>query len=907
MSGSVVKWFRNISITKKLYFVVSIMAILIAVELLMLVFTINTLSSTRAYVGGEGLWSKAEKDAVYSLRKYSSTHNEEDYKAFLQFIRVPMGDRKARLEMEKPEPDPAVVYDGLVEGRNNTNDIQGMVKLFKRFRNVEYINRAITIWAEADNNIPILKDLGNKLHEDIFFNRPGADAERTLEKIDAINEKLTVLEDEFSFTLGEGSRWLEGLILKILFFIALSVEFTGLLLTISVSAGISRGIHDLIQVSAKVAQADFSQRAKIRSNDEIGVLAHSFNKMSDDLERNMDERTRTEEKLILQARQLAEAQQLAHIGSWELDFANFSVKWSDELFRIYGVDKDVFIPTVENFMDFIHPEDRDFVLGTIREYSTSKKTLNYYYRIIRPSGEVRTVNGRGEPILDSKGNFVKAIGTAQDVTEMKQVEDSLKLQTALYENLLRAQSEMGEGVAIMEGEKIVYVNHALCTMFGYSEREILNTPSFINFVVPEEQERLTRRLEEKLAGEEMSDAGEAVVRRKDGKLVNISYSIKITKLGTRNQLVSIIRDITEQKRSEKKIGELASIVEASDDAIISTSPEAIILSWNKGAEKLYGYSSEEMIQKSSSLLALNGNSDEMLNVTQNVLKGEHVIQFETERKRKDGKKIFVSLTASPIRDPLGNITAISTITRDISERKKAEAELHLKSEQLARSNAELEQFAYVASHDLREPLRTVSSYVQLLQNRYSSKLDEQANEFIDFTVDGVKRMDQLINDLLSYSRVSRQDKQLEWMECAEIEEAVITNLHDIIQKNGAHVTFDTMPKIKANKLQMVQLFQNLIANAIKFRSEQTPVIHISAKKQRHKWEFAVSDNGIGIDKKYADKIFVIFQRLHSRKAYEGTGIGLAICKKIVEKHGGNIWFESEPGKGTTFYFTIKES
>ncbi len=268
--------------------------------------------------------------------------------------------------------------------------------------------------------------------------------------------------------------------------------------------------------------------------------------------------------------------------------------------------------------------------------------------------------------------------------------------------------------------------------------------------------------------------------------------------------------------------------------------------------------------------------------------------------------IFVFILTRIKMEYQRRLKLISELEDSLEELKRTKEELEQKSLDLTRSNDDLKDFAFSVSHDLQEPLRIIAGYVNLLARRYKGELDSDADEFIEYTVDGVKRMQALIKDLLEYSQVGTREKHFKPIESSLAVGLAVGNLQTAIEECGAVVTYDELPTVTADLSLMSRLFQNLIGNAIKFRGKDTPGVHISAGRKGTEWVFSVRDNGIGIDSRQTERIFLIFQRLHDRDEYPGTGIGLAICRKIVERHGGRIWVESEPGKGSTFYFTIPD-
>jgi PAS domain S-box-containing protein len=392
--------------------------------------------------------------------------------------------------------------------------------------------------------------------------------------------------------------------------------------------------------------------------------------------------------------------------------------------------------------------------------------------------------------------------------------------------------------------------------------------------------------------------------------LNIAEELDNYYIQVESEAVKMLFDLQKQieirlKETEEKFTQLVHGVK--DYAIYLLDTEGNVKSWNEGVERIKGYTSKDIIGKHFSVFYTTEDIKKGL-PAYNLSMANKLGHFESEglRVRKDGTRFWANVTITALYDENGRVKGFSKVTRDITEIKKAKEELENKAIELARSNTELEQFAYVASHDLQEPLRTVSSYLQLLSGRYKDKLDAEADEFIHYAVDGSNRMRQLISSLLEYSRINRV-KPFEKVSLFGVISEILSDLSDQIKSTAAVIKYENLPDIYADEVLIGQLLQNLIANALKFRGDKRPEIIISAEKRNGFYLFSVKDNGIGIQKEYWEKIFIIFQRLNHRETYPGTGIGLSICKKIVERHGGKMWVESEPGKGSTFYFTIKRA
>jgi PAS domain S-box-containing protein len=399
---------------------------------------------------------------------------------------------------------------------------------------------------------------------------------------------------------------------------------------------------------------------------------------------------------------------------------------------------------------------------------------------------------------------------------------------------------------------------------------------------------------------------EARMRCKDGGVKYVSINSCVYRdderfLHTR----CVTLDLTDQKRATEVQERLSAIVENSDDAIISKDLNGIIRSWNRGAERIFGYTPEEIIGRHISTLAVPERIDEIPDILSHLARGERVDHYRTKRKTKEGKVLTISLTVSPVRDASGVITGASKIARDITEREDQERALEQANVVLRQANDDLQQFAYSASHDLQEPLRMVSTYSELLKKEFGAQLGPTADEYIAYAIQGAQRMEQLLTDLRAYTLASTSDQiPATEVDAGAMLDKALGNLQASIKDSGASITRSDLPHVKLHEFQMEQLFQNLIGNAIRYRSKAPPQIHVAAQRRDREWIFSVQDNGIGIDSQYKEQIFELFKRLHSSAAYPGTGLGLSICKRIVERAGGRIWVESEPGRGSTFFFTL---
>jgi PAS domain S-box-containing protein len=504
-------------------------------------------------------------------------------------------------------------------------------------------------------------------------------------------------------------------------------------------------------------------------------------------------------------------------------------------------------------------------------------------------------------------DYYGLVSTISDITAQHDAEARLKESEARFR---RTFELAGSGMAhIGMDRRFIRVNRRLCEILGYEEHELLGlTGRQISH--PDDLDIINEQRPRLYAGEIDAVRLEKRYLRKDGSVVWVHFSMTVERDAAGQPLyeIGVYEDITAQLDAQLKLRESEARYRQTFELAASGIchvKDGRFVRVNRRLCEILGYAEQELLGRHVKDVSHPEDRDVTDAERARIRRGDiDSARFDKRYLRSDGAVVWCRIAITLVRDVFGVPQYEVAIFDDITDRKKAEARVHEAHEELKRSNAELEQFAYVASHDLQEPLRMVASYTQLLARRYDDRLDGDAREFMAYVVDGASRMKQLIEDLLSYSRVRTRGADSRPVSAGAALGRALFNLRAAMEETGALLTHDPMPTLPADEVQFGQLLQNLIGNALKFRSSDVPRIHIGAIESELDWQFEVRDNGIGIEPQYYERIFMVFQRLHNKGEYPGTGIGLAICKKVVERHGGRIWVESRPGAGSSFFFTL---
>jgi PAS domain S-box-containing protein len=551
------------------------------------------------------------------------------------------------------------------------------------------------------------------------------------------------------------------------------------------------------------------------------------------------------------------------------------------------------------------PDERKKKLEEVKDNGALTTTMYARHK----NGEEIIVDQKISEMVDDSGLKTGYVVVDRDITEKIKIEHELKESEEKYRNIIEIANE-GIMIADTSG-RINFVNSKMVEMLGYSSEELLGTNAK-SFVDQTDLELGLQKIENRKKG--IQEAYEIKYIRKNGEILwcLISATPMYDYNGKHIGNMTMQTDITESKKANDALQEsesrFHSVLDNSQDIIYRINVQTGNYEYvSPSTENVFGYSSDELIALANKNPLNTIHPADRIKFQEAIKKLEQNDKAEMEYRHQTKNRGYrwISNNMGLIRDNTGKPLYRDGNMRDITNRKRIEEQMESTMDELRRSNEELERFAYVSSHDLQEPLRMVKLYSQLLKRRYKDNLDSDADDFIEYIVEGANRMKQLIDDLLEYSRVNSQAKEFENVDLEKVLDNVLSNLSISILEYNVTIAHDPLPTVFADQNQMLQVFQNLITNAIKFHGQNPPKIDISIQKDEKEFIFSLSDNGIGIDTKHQKQIFEVFKRLHyDREEYPGSGIGLSITQKIITHHGGRIWVESEPGLGSTFYFTI---
>jgi PAS domain S-box-containing protein len=648
--------------------------------------------------------------------------------------------------------------------------------------------------------------------------------------------------------------------------------------------------------------------------------------------------------LNIQYKVYKQTQALACIGTWKWDIKTKKLTWSDELYNIYELPPQAPISS-QDIAGYNHPEDAEAVSTYIKLSAKTLQPHDFYYRIILRDGRQKVLHAKGEVKQNGKGLPEAMFGTLQDVTNEKQKETQLEESRNFIEKIADV-SPCIITVFNTNSNKYIFLNKAVKTLLGYNAEEFLKggRKLYYSLVHPDDINFIKQKIRE-LVKEENDDAKinagrvkefKYRLKHKDGTyrwlhtfttvfnrdhnnkvqdVLNISIDITESEL-LAMQLTAVNDEIKQKERDHQRM-----INEIEDYAIIMINRDGIIQNWNKGAEKIKGYTANEIIGKSFKIFYRKEDLEKKLPellIEEALTKGK--ARHEGWRVRKDGTAFWCNVSITALHDENNNVIGFTKVTRNLTERKIAEDQLREYAERIAKHNEELQKinrdldsFTYMASHDLQEPLRKIKTFCNFILSREGQNFSKESEVYFGRITAATSRMQKIIESLLYYSRATSAEIVLQPTDLNSLIEEVKKDITDLIAEKNVTIIHDELPVLKVMPLQFQQLFLNIIGNAIKYsRDNVPPVIKITSElfaidendETKNFCRIFITDNGIGFEQQYAENIFKLFQRLHGRHEYSGTGVGLAICKKIIENHKGTITAISEPDKGSTFIITV---
>lgn len=935
------RWLDDLSISRKLGLIISTFSVIIVILVSFSYFGLSILSDVRGYVGAEGLWSKAQKDAMYHLVRYITFQQDQDFEAYQHYLQVPLGDHKARLALGKPHPLMDEVVAGLVEGRNHPQDVRGMANLFRRYSFVSFIRDAEALWAKGDRLLSELMTVGDEVHRHVVAGTLTPDRQRAfLQRIEALNQELTPLEDRFSYTLGEGARWLRTWLLVGMVILTLASGLLGGLFAFWISRHLIREIHNLRDASNRVARGDFSQPIDVSSRDEIGELAARFGEM-------MAQRKHAEEQLLLRASELNAAnKRLMETERLKNEFfATVSHELRTPLTLVLSPlesmlgDEFGTLPLeIEPLVKTMHNNATrllQLVTGLLDFSKLEAGRMDVHHEALDLVAVTSALLGDFRPLMDRKGIRAHLQTGASQLPAM--------VDRYLYERILF--NLLSNAAKFTPAGGSVFID--LQWEQGRARLSVRDTGIGIS---AENQKTLFQKFRQVEGAStrrfEGTGLGLALVKEfsslMDGTVTLSSTPGEGSSFVVEFQAPAAASEASHGKAAEGRPSLVqryaATLPEATPDDNRTSLPKVLVVEDN---EEMAAYIAEILEPEYRIRIARDG--EEGLTLAR--VWAPNLILSDVMMPKKDGLTLCRELKASrpTLGIPVVLLTALThreallkgweagaddylfkpfqarelktrvrsllgfTLERQRVEQRMRDlnVELEMRVEERTRAlsilNGELQQFAFVAAHDLREPTRRICLFADLLLRQKDRWSADEAGYLVRMQ-QGAQRLNDLVGALQAYSLVNLPQEPFRLVDLNEALRLAMQDLELRIRETDATIKADVLPMIEGNPAQISQLFQNLLSNAIKFRAkDRPPVISIVSREAGpDRVEIHVADNGIGIEEAYLSHIFQPFKRLHRPSEYEGVGMGLTISQKIVQRHGGTIVARSKPSQGATF-------
>jgi PAS domain S-box-containing protein len=671
---------------------------------------------------------------------------------------------------------------------------------------------------------------------------------------------------------------------------------------------VSEPILMLAETARRVSQLrDYSTRVPAFSDDELGALSGAFNQML----------TRIEEQTVAiqeSAQRLRLALEASRTGTWDWNMISGRITWDDYNSALFGLKPGEFLGSYEHFLGMIHREDREAMEKTLNQALAEKKQFSFEFRVVWPAGSVHDMAAQGKAFYDAQGKPVRMTGVTQDITERKQIEAASRRLAAIV--------EFSDDAVISKDLNgiIMTWNAGAERLFGYPAAETIGNSIMI--VIPSDRQEEERMILDRIRRGESIDHYETIRQRKDGTQIDISLTVSPIRneQGVVIGASKIARDITEVSRARaslenqaRMLREQAQMLDLAN--VMARELDDRIFLWNTGMEKMYGWLRTETLGRKAADV-LQTRFPRPLDEIREILMREGQWEGELVHTRKDGRPITVASIWVLHRDPEGRPAAVIEVNSDITERKQAEQQMlrmNVELEQRVRertaaltaANQELEAFTYSVAHDLRAPLRHIDAFTKIIFDDFAGEIPAEAHRYLENIRKGSQNMSRLVDDLLNLARVGRQELKHEIIPLNPVVDEVIAELKRETEHRRVEWRIGRLPSVASDPGLVKQIFANLLSNAVKYtRPRPDTVIEIGQEHINGHTAIFVRDNGVGFNMKYADKLFGVFQRLHRSDEFEGTGVGLATVDRIVRKHGGRIWAESEVNHGATFYFTL---